>query len=43
MMKRYEIRDRFIAGNVIAKTEWIEKHLKEYPDDKESGRSLEAL
>ena len=43
MMKRYEIRDRFIAGNVIAKAEWIEKHLKEYPDDKESGRSLEAL
>ena len=36
-------KDRFIAGNVIAKTEWIEKHLKEYPDDKESGRSLEAL
>lgn len=33
MMKSHEIKDRFIAGNVIAKAEWIENYLKEYPDD----------
>lgn len=29
MMKSHEIKDRFIAGNVIAKAEWIENHLRE--------------
>ena len=43
MMKNYEIKDRFIAGNVVAKAEWIENYLKDYPDDEASRKSLEAL
>ena len=43
MMKNYEIKDRFIAGNVIAKAEWIENYLKDYPDDDASRKSWEAL
>lgn len=43
MMKNYEIKDRFIAGNVVAKAEWIENYLKDYPDDDVSRKSLEAL
>ena len=27
MMKSHEIKDRFIAGNVIAKAEWIENQV----------------
>ena len=41
MMKSHEIKDRFIAGNVIAKAEWIENHLRDYPDDGASRKSLE--
>ena len=40
MMKSHEIKDRFIAGNVIAKAEWIENHLRDYPDDGASRKSL---
>ena len=43
MMKSHEIKDRFIAGNVIAKAEWIENHLRDYPDDGASRKSLKAL
>lgn len=43
MMKNYEIKDRFIAGNVVAKAEWIENYLKNYPDDEASRISLKAL
>ena len=43
MMKNYEIKDRFIAGNVVAKAEWIENYLKDYPDDEASRVSLKAL
>ena len=43
MMKNYEIKDRFIAGNVVAKAEWIENYLKDYPDDDASKKSLAAL
>ena len=53
MMKSHEIKDRFIAGNVIAKAEWIENYLKEHPDanikiaaltnDDAGKKSLEAL
>ena len=43
MMKNYEIKNRFIAGNVVAKAEWIENYLKEYPDDEASKKSLKAL
>lgn len=43
MMKNYEIKYRFIAGNVVAKAEWIENYLKDYPDDEASKKSLKAL
>lgn len=43
MMKNYEIKDRFIAGNVVAKVEWIENYLKDYPEDEASKKSLEVL
>ena len=43
MMKNYEIKDRFIAGNVVAKAEWIENYLKDCPDDEASRKSLVAL
>ena len=43
MMKSHEIKDRFIAGNVIAKAEWIENYLKDHPDDDAGKKSLEAL
>lgn len=43
MAKTYEIADRFIAGNVIEKAEWIANYLTEHPDDEASRRSLDAL
>lgn len=43
MTKIYEIADRFIAGNVIEKAEWLADYLKEHPDDEASRRSLNAL
>lgn len=43
MVKEYEIADRFIAGNVVGKAEWIEDYLKEYPGDERSRKSLAAL
>lgn len=43
MMKNYEIKDRFIAGNVVAKAEWTGNYLKDYPDDEASEKSLKAL
>lgn len=39
----YEIADRFIAGNVIEKSERIEEWLKENPDHAIVRESLEAL
>ena len=43
MVKRYEIRERLAAGNVVAKAEWIENYLKENPDDDACRRSLALL
>lgn len=43
MMRNYEIKDRFIAGNVAAKADWIEEYLKTHPEDEESKASLKAL
>lgn len=43
MMRNYEIKDRFIAGNVVAKADWIEEYLKTHPEDRESKASLKAL
>ena len=43
LAKRFEIADRFIAGNVVAKAEYIEEYLRTHPDDAESRISLDAL
>ena len=43
LAKRFEIADRFIAGNVVAKAEYIGEYLQTHPDDAESRVSLEAL
>lgn len=43
LAKRFEIADRFISGNVVAKAEYIEEYLQTHPDDAESRISLEAL
>lgn len=43
LAKRFEIADRFISGNVVAKAEYIEEYLQTHPDDAESRVSLEAL
>jgi N12 class adenine-specific DNA methylase len=41
--KEYEISERWISGNVVAKAEMIKEHLLLQPNDKESSQSLEAL
>ena len=43
LIQNYEIRDKFIAGNVIEKSEGIERYLSMHPDDLHSQVSLKAL
>ena len=43
LSKNYEIADRFISGNVMAKAEHIEEYLLSHPDNGEARISLEAL
>ena len=43
LMGGYEIVEKFIAGNVIAKAEEIEHHLLVNPDDERAKESLSAL
>ena len=43
LSKNYEIADRFISGNVMAKAEHIEEYLQSHPDNGEARISLEAL
>lgn len=43
LVQNYEVRDRFIAGNVIAKAEAIEHYISNHPGDIRSQRSLKAL
>lgn len=43
LSKNYEIADRFISGNVIAKADHIEEYLQSHPDNGEARISLEAL
>lgn len=43
LVQNYEVRDRFIAGNVIEKAEAIEHYLSNHPDDIRSQTSLKAL
>ncbi|WP_018074747.1 helicase-related protein [Dysgonomonas mossii] len=43
LVQNYEVSDRFIAGNVIEKSEAIEHYLQNHPDDIPSQTSLKAL
>lgn len=39
----YEIKDKFISGNVVSKADYISDYLKTNPDDQKSKHSLSAL
>lgn len=43
MIGGYEIKDKFISGNVIAKAEHIERYLENHPDNEAAKESLTAL
>ncbi len=43
MIDRYEIADKFIAGNVIEKADRVQTFLNQHPDDEAIRESLEAL
>lgn len=43
LIQNYEVRDRFIAGNVIEKAEAIEHYLSNHPEDIRSQTSLKTL
>ena len=43
MIQNFEIRDKFIAGNVVEKAERIERYLANHPEDLLSQKSLAAL
>jgi N12 class adenine-specific DNA methylase len=43
LIANYEIQDRFIAGNVVEKTERIEKWLKEHPHGQREEEALNIL
>lgn len=43
IIQNFEIRDKFIAGNVVEKAEQVERYLANHPDDILSQKSLAAL
>jgi N12 class adenine-specific DNA methylase len=43
IIQNFEIRDKFIAGNVVDKAERVERYLTNHPDDIHSQKSLAAL
>ncbi|PXV56878.1 helicase-like protein [Dysgonomonas alginatilytica] len=43
LVQNYEVSDRFIAGNVIEKSEAIERYVLNHPDDLRSQESLKTL
>lgn len=43
LINRYEIADKFIAGNVIEKADRVQTFLEQHPDDEAIRESLEAL
>lgn len=43
LIQNYEIKDKFIAGNVIEKAEQIEQYLSNHPDDIRAQDSLKVL
>lgn len=43
MIGTYEIKDKFISGNVISKAEHVERYIENHPDDEAAKESLKAL
>ena len=43
LVENYEIKEKFIAGNVVEKVETIEQYLTEHPADTLSKQSLDVL
>ncbi len=43
MISEYEIKDKFISGNVIAKADYVENYLETHPDHEQAKESLAAL
>lgn len=43
MIGSYEIKDKFISGNVISKAEHVEQYLENHPDHEPAKESLTAL
>ena len=43
MIGDYEIKDKFISGNVISKAEYVEQYLENHPDHEAAKESLAAL
>lgn len=43
LIQNYEVRDKFIAGNVIEKVALVERYLQNHPEDTASQISLKAL
>jgi len=43
LIQNYEIRDKFIAGNVVEKSEQVGRYLSNHPDDLRSQASLKTL
>lgn len=43
LIQNYEVKDKFIAGNVVEKAEQIERYLANHPDDLRSQHSLKTL
>ncbi len=43
MIGVYEIKDKFISGNVISKAEHVERYIENHPDHEAATESLKAL
>jgi N12 class adenine-specific DNA methylase len=43
MIGAYEIKDKFISGNVISKAEYVERYIENHPDHEAAKESLTAL
>lgn len=43
MISEYEIKDKFISGNVIAKADYVENYMETHPDHEQAKESLAAL
>ncbi len=43
MIGAYEIKDKFISGNVISKAEYVERYLENHSDHESATESLKAL